>query len=57
MSNSELLSKVLTILRQKKVGKRTIKEFSQFRQDFEETRKSFHLEYPESLKEQSPTKQ
>jgi hypothetical protein len=48
MDNSELLLKVLTILRNKKAGKKVIKQFDQFRLDYEDTKKSFHLTFPES---------
>ncbi len=47
MSNSELLAKVLILIKKNKVGKRTIKDFENFRRDFEDTRKSFHLTFPE----------
>lgn len=47
MDNSELLTKVLILLRNNRVGKKTIRDFEQFRRDFEDTRKSFHLTFPE----------
>jgi len=43
-----LLSKVLKILKYKKAGKKVIKHFSNFRRDFEDTKKSFRLTFPEA---------
>lgn len=41
--NSELLAKVLAILRNKKAGKRICKDFANFFFEFEDTRKAFLL--------------
>ena len=47
-SNSILLRKALDFLKQKKAGKKTIKDFTRFLAEYEDLRKSFHLTFPET---------
>jgi hypothetical protein len=42
-----MLQKVLVILKSKKSGKKIIKQFGNFIQDFKETKDLFHLTFPE----------
>jgi len=46
--NSLLLSKVLIILRDKKAGKKVIKEFTDFIAKYESLKKEFYLTFPEN---------
>ena len=46
-NNSELLKKTLIILKNKKSGKKIIKDFTRFLINFEEIKESFHLTFPE----------
>jgi len=48
MSNSEILSKVLLVLRNKKVGKKITKQFDQFIRDYNDLKKTFYFTFPES---------
>ena len=43
-----MLQKVLIILKNKKAGKKIIKQFGNFIQDYKETRDLFHLTFPEN---------
>jgi len=47
ISNIKLLEKVLIILKNKKAGKKVVKDFSNFLFRFKETRDSFWLTFPE----------
>ena len=47
MNNSELLAKTLIILKNKKAGKKIIKDFTNFVFKYEELREAFLLTYPE----------
>jgi len=47
MNNSELLKKTLIILKNKKAGKIMVREFTRFIIEFEDTKKSFNLTFPE----------
>lgn len=47
VSNTKLLEKVLIILKNKKAGKKVIKDFTNFLFRFKETRESFWLTFPE----------
>jgi hypothetical protein len=45
---SLVLSRVLQQLREKKVGKQLTKDFENFVHAYEDTKKSFHLTFPET---------
>ena len=45
--NLRLLNKVLLVLRQKKAGKKMIRELNNFIYLFQETARAFHEAYPE----------
>jgi hypothetical protein len=45
--NLKLLNKVLLVLRQKKAGKKMIKDLNNFIYLFKETARAFHEAYPE----------
>ena len=47
ISNIKLLEKVLIILKNKKAGKKVVKDFANFLFRFKETRDSFWLTFPE----------
>jgi len=47
LNNSQILEKVLIILKNKKAGKKIVKNFNQFFIDFQNLKKEFHLTFPE----------
>lgn len=47
MSYIKLLEKILVILKNKKAGKNTIRDFEEFIKDYKETKNLFHLTFPD----------